>query len=61
MSHLNAQVSGSNLLNDQALAAQDPSSQSAAIPHLNDLRQDILAQNQAEKRLKELAESVKTC
>ena len=43
--------------NVQSLAFQDPV---ATIPYLNDLRQDIFIQNQVEKQLYELAESVKT-
>ena len=49
----NAQVSGSNWTNVQSLASQDPVVQNTAIPHLNDLRQDVFIQNQVNKRLKE--------
>ena len=41
-------------------ASQGPVSQCAAMPHLNTLRQDVLVQEQVEKHLKELAESMKT-
>ena len=42
------------------MASQNPVPKSAAIPHLNTLTQDVLVQVQVEKRLKELADSVKT-
>ena len=57
---LNVQDSGSNQFNVQSLASENQVIQNTAIPHLHELRQDIYIQNQVEKRLKGLADSVKT-
>ena len=56
----NVQDSGSNQFNVQSLASENQVIQNTAIPHLHELRQDIYKQNQVEKRLKDLADSVKT-
>ena len=56
----NVQVSSSNQLNVHSLASKDPVVQNVTIPHLNELRKDVFIQNQGEKRLKELADSVQT-
>ena len=56
----NVQDSGLNQFNDHFLASKNPVVQNTAIPHLHELRQDIYIQNQVEKRLKDLADSVKT-
>ena len=56
----NVQDSGSNLCTGQSLASQNPVVQNTTIPHLQELRQDIYIQTQVEKRLKDLADSVRT-
>ena len=56
----NVQDSDLNQCNNQFLPSPNPVVQSTTLPHLNELRQDVYIQNQVEKRLKELADSVKT-
>ena len=56
----NVQDSGSKQFNVQSLASENQVIQNTAIPHLHELRPDIYIQNQVEKRLKDLADSVKT-
>ena len=56
----NVQDLGSNLCTGQSLASQNPVLQNTTIPHLQELRQDIYIQTQVEKRLKDLADSVKS-
>ena len=56
----NVQDSSLNQCNGHSLASQNPVVQKTTIPHLHELRQDIYIQNQVEKHLKDLADSVKT-
>ena len=54
----NVQDSSSNQGNRQSLISQNPVIQNTTITH--ELRQDIYIQSQVEKRLKDLADSVRT-
>ena len=56
----NVQDSGSNLCTGQSLSSQKPVVQNTTIPHLQELRQDIYIKTQVQKRLKDLADSVRT-
>ena len=56
----NVQDSGLNPCNSHSVASQNPVVQNATLPHLQELRQDAYIPNQVEKRLKDLADSVKS-
>ena len=58
--YLNVQSRYANMTGNMTMASQEPVSQCATMPHLNTFRQDVLVQEQLEKRFKELAEAVKT-